>query len=221
MPRRQEPRAVELLACKNWWRWQESHTLKGCFAYIAQRQVGYSHLDVHISHLQILARLEGFEPPPNRVETGRSNPLSYKRMAESDSVWFYASKPNPIGSLGLASQFGPWPIHFPTKHSDLQVGRYSNWDVSRWPIKLKADIFRRAIKQHYRDLTLRVRSQIHLIDHHVSTFNAAVNPVNLSFFTGEPVLLGWSFWNTAVFGAARENRTPLSTAWKAEDAPRA
>ncbi len=45
--------------------------------------MGYSHLDVHTSHLQILARLEGFEPPPDRVETGRSNPLSYKRMAES------------------------------------------------------------------------------------------------------------------------------------------
>lgn len=45
--------------------------------------------------------------------------------------------------------------------------------------------------------------------------------IRLSFFTGDPALLGRSFRNTAIFGAARENRTPLSTAWKAEDAPRA
>ena len=43
--------------------------------------------------------------------------------------------------------------------------------------------------------------------------------IRLSFFTGEPALLGRSFRNTKKIGAARESRTPLSTAWKAEDAP--
>ena len=41
----------------------------------ALEQVGYSHLDVHTSHLQILARLEGLEPPSDRVETGRSKSI--------------------------------------------------------------------------------------------------------------------------------------------------
>ena len=43
--------------------------------YSTIKQVGYSHPDVHTSHLRILARLEGFEPPPDRVETGRSKSI--------------------------------------------------------------------------------------------------------------------------------------------------
>ena len=44
--------------------------------------------------------------------------------------------------------------------------------------------------------------------------------LTLPFFTGGPVLLGRSFRvHPVILGAGRENRTPLSTAWKAEDAP--
>ncbi len=81
---------IELLTCKaggdGWSR-----------TNYALEQVGYSHLDVHTSHLQILARLEGLEPPSERVETGRSNPLSYKRMAESGVALHAASNPTPSG----------------------------------------------------------------------------------------------------------------------------
>ena len=45
--------------------------------------------------------------------------------------------------------------------------------------------------------------------------------IRLSFSTGEPALRDRTSRNTTKIGAARENRTPLSTAWKAEDAPRA
>ena len=44
--------------------------------------------------------------------------------------------------------------------------------------------------------------------------------LTLPFFTGGPVLLGRSFRvHPVMLGAGRESRTPLSTAWKAEDAP--
>lgn len=154
--------------------------------------MGYSHLDVHTSHLRILARLEGLEPPPDRVETGRSNPLSYKRMAESGVI---ETQPFRVTRLSKPARSLTDSLS-KIKHSDLQVGRYSNWDVSRRLIKIKADIFRRAIKQRYLGVTLCVRLQTHLIGHHVSTFNAAVNLITLSFFTGEPVLRGRSFRNT-------------------------
>ena len=107
----------------------------------------YSHLDVHTSHLQNLARLEGFEPPPDRVETGRSNPLSYKRMAENGVIETQSFRitwlSKPVRSLTDSLS--------KIKHSDLQVGRYPNWDVSQRLIKLNADIFRRTIKPRYLD----------------------------------------------------------------------
>ena len=50
----------------------------------------------------------------------------------------------------------------------------------------------------------------HLISCHVSTFNAAVNPVYLSFFTGEPALLGRSFRNTSNWHAWRDSNPHLT-----------
>ena len=49
-----------------------------------------------------------------------------------------------------------------------------------------------------------------MTDHHVSTFNAAVNPVYLSFSTGEPVLLGRSFRSTLNWHAWRDSNPHLT-----------
>ena len=60
---------------------------QGHLAYYAKRQVGYSHLDVHTSHLQkIWHAPRDSNPDLTGSKPAALNPLSYKRMAESGVI---------------------------------------------------------------------------------------------------------------------------------------